>query len=139
MIVLDTNVLSAVMRERPDERVLTWLDEQARTSVWTTSITILEIRFGLEILPEGRRRLFLMKAFERVLADDIVNRVANFDRAAAEESAQLMARRHKKGRPVDLRDTMIAGIAVSRHAALATRNISHFDDLTVPVINPWQD
>lgn len=137
MIVLDTNVLSAVMRERPDERVLAWLDEQARTSVWTTSITILEIRFGLEILPEGRRRSFLMKAFERVLADDITNRVANFDRAAAEESAQLMARRHKKGRPVDLRDTMIAGIAVSRHAALATRNISHFDDLTVPVINPW--
>lgn len=137
MIVLDTNVLSAVMRERPDERVLAWLDEQARTSVWTTSITILEIRFGLEILPEGRRRSFLMKAFERVLADDITNRVANFDRAAAEESAQWMARRHKKGRPVDLRDTMIAGIAVSRHAALATRNISHFDDLTVPVINPW--
>lgn len=137
MIVLDTNVLSALMREKPDARVLEWLDGQARTSVWTTSVTVLEIRFGIGILPEGRRRAFLAKAFEQVLGDDIANRVANFDSAAAEQAGQLMAARHRNGRTVDLRDTMIAGIVLSRHAALATRNVSHFSDLTIPVINPW--
>lgn len=137
MIVLDTNVLSALMREQPDERVLKWLDGQARSSVWTTSVTVLEIRFGIGILPDGRRRTFLAKAFEQVLVDDIANRVANFDGAAAEQAAYLMTARHRNGRTVDLRDTMIAGIALSRHAALATRNVSHFGDLTVPVINPW--
>ncbi len=137
MIVLDTNVLSALMREQPDKRILEWLDGQARVSVWTTSITVLEIRFGVGILPEGRRRTSLAKAFERVLSDDLANRVANFDNAAAQQAGDLMAARHKSGRTVDLRDTMIAGIVLSRHAALATRNVSHFGDFSVPVINPW--
>jgi toxin FitB len=137
MIVLDTNVLSALMRQTTDKSVVTWLDQQPRTSVWTTSITVLEIQFGLHILPTGKRRSLLMAAFESVLSNQIGGRIASFDSAAAQRAGELMASRHKKGRPVELRDTMIAGIVLSRRATLATRNTPHFDDLSVPVINPW--
>ncbi len=136
MIVLDTNVLSAVMRQEPDTKVVTWLDEQSRTSVWTTSITVLEIRFGLQIMATGKRRSLLLELFERLL-DKMGHRIAPFDDDAASQAASLMASRQLKGRPVELRDTMIAGIVLARHATLATRNIVHFEDLSVPVVNPW--
>jgi predicted nucleic acid-binding protein len=137
MIVLDTDVFSALMRLSVDRSVVTWLDQQPRTSVWTTSITVLEIQFGLQILPTGELRKLLMAAFETVLSNQISGRIASFDSAAAQRAGELMASRHKKGRPVELRDTMIAGIVLSRHATLATRNTRHFDDLSVEVINPW--
>jgi len=111
--------------------------KQPRTSIWTTSITILEIRYGLHILPIGKRRSALLQASERVLVEKIENRVAPFDTAAAQQAGDLMAVRHKKGRPGELRDTMIAGIVLASHAKLATRNTSHFEDLSVPVVNPW--
>src|SRR5512142_1880069 len=109
MIVLDTNVLSALMRQTPDKHVITWLDQQPRTSIWTTSVTILEIRFALQILSAGKRRLLLMQAFDMVL-DKMGHRIATFDSAAATQAADLMATRQRKCRPEDLRDTMIAGI-----------------------------
>jgi predicted nucleic acid-binding protein len=137
MIILDTNVLSAMMQTKLNEHVVAWLDKQARTSMWTTSVTIFEIRFGLQILPAGKRRSLLTRTFEAVLRDDIRGRVAPFDTAAAQYSADLMASRHMEGRPVELRDTMIAGIALACHATLATRNVLHFEDLSVPVVNPW--
>lgn len=137
MIILDTNVLSALMQQSADKKVIEWLDKQPRSSIWTTSVTILEIRFGLQILPLGRRRSALIQSFERVLVDKIENRVAPFDTAAALQSGDLMAMRHRKGRPGDLRDTMIAGIVLASRATLATRNISHFQDLSVPVMDPW--
>ncbi len=136
MIILDTNVLSALMRQPVDRKVVDWLDSQPRTSVWTTSITLLEIRFGLQILPAGKRRSALLEAFERVL-DKIESRVAPFDTVAAQHAGDLMSLRHKRGRPGELRDTMIAGIVLACHATLATRNTSHFEDLSVPVVNPW--
>jgi toxin FitB len=137
MIILDTNVLSALMSRIPDGQVIDWLDEQPRTSIWTSSVTILEIRFGLQTMPVGRRRTVLMRAFETVLADKIGHRIAPFDTAAAQQAGDLMAGRYKKGRPGELRDTMIAGIVLACHATLATRSTSHFEDLSVPVINPW--
>src|SRR5215470_11417582 len=136
MIVLDTNVLSALMRQTPDNNVIAWLDQQPRTSIWTTSVTILEIRFGLQIMATGKRRMLLTHAFETVL-DKMGHRIASFDNAAAIRAAELMADRQRKGRPGDLRDTMIAGIVLVRHAILATRNTSHFEDLSVQVVNPW--
>ncbi len=136
MIVLDTNVLSALMRQTPDKSVIVWLDKQPRTSIWTTSVTILEVRFGLQVMPLGKRRSLLIREFETVL-DKIGYRIAPFDAAAAQQAGDLMASRQKKGRPGDLRDTMIAGIVLAHHATLATRNITHFEDLSVPVINPW--
>jgi len=137
MIILDTNVFSALMRRVPDKQVIDWLDSQPRTSIWTTSVTILEIRFGLQTMPAGKRRAVLMQAFETVLADKIDRRIAPFDAAAAQQAGDLMATRYKKGRPGDLRDMMIAGIVHACQATLATRNTSHFEDLSVPVINPW--
>jgi toxin FitB len=137
MIVLDTNVLSALMRHPPDRSVVEWLDKQPRISIWTTSITILEIHYGLQILPSGKRRSALLQAFERVLVEKIESRVAPFGTAAAQQAGDLMAVRHKKERPGELRDTMIAGIVLVSHAKLATRNTSHFEDLSVPAVNPW--
>jgi hypothetical protein len=137
MIILDTNVLSALMSRIPDKQIIAWLDNQPRASVWTTSVTVLEIRFGLQTMPVGKRRAALVRAFESVLVDKIDGRIASFDAAAAQLAGDLMAMRHKKRRPGDLRDTMIAGIALAYQATLATRNTSHFEDLSIPVINPW--
>ena len=120
MIVLDTNVLSALMRQTPDVKVIAWLDNQSRTSVWTTSITVLEVRFGLQIMAGGKRRTQLLQAFENLL-DTMGHRIASFDDDAAGRAAELMAARQRRGRPVDLRDTMIAGIVLAHHASLATR------------------
>lgn len=137
MIILDTDVLSALMRPIPDEQVVSWLDRQPGTSIWITAVTVMEIQFWLQKLPVGKRRSLLTKAIEVLLTEKIGQRVAPFDAVAAEYSAGLMASRFKKGRPVELRDTMIAGIALATHASLATRNVPHFDDLPVPVVNPW--
>jgi predicted nucleic acid-binding protein len=124
------------MQGVPDRNVVTWLDRQPRVSIWTTSITVLEIRFGLQIMPGGKRRSALIQSFGELL-EKIDHRVALFDVAAAEQAGDLMAFRHKKGRPGDLRDTMIAGIAMAHHATLATRNTAHFEDVSVPLIDPW--
>jgi predicted nucleic acid-binding protein len=113
MMVLDTNVLSALMRHPPDSGVVDLFDKQPRTSIWTTSITILEIRYGLHILSIGKRRSALLEAFEKVLVEGIENRVAPFHTAAAQQAGDLMAVRHKKGRPGELRDTMIAGMVLA--------------------------
>jgi toxin FitB len=137
MIILDTNVLSALMHQAPDANVVTWLDRQPRTSVWTTSVTLFEVRFGLQIMPTGKRRSLLMQAFESVL-DRMGQRIASFDAAAAEEAADLTAARQRRGKPGDLRDTMIAGIVLAHRATLATRNLGHFEDLSVSVVNPWE-
>jgi toxin FitB len=138
VIVLDTSVLSALMRKSPDATVVSWLDRQPAESVWITSITLFETRLGLALLPKGRRRRALETAFDGLLQADLENRVLDFDGAAASEAAALAAERQRAGRPVDMRDTLIAGIALARRAALATRNVRHFQDLNVPVVNPWQ-
>jgi predicted nucleic acid-binding protein len=136
MILLDTNVLSALMRRNPDIEVIQWLDRQPRNSVWTTAITVFEIRFGLHVMTTGRRRSLLMAAFDRLLTEMIQQRIAFFDSAAAQQAADLMATR-QKGRPGELRDTMIAGIALASHATLATRNVKHFEDISSSIVNPW--
>lgn len=138
MIILDTNVLSALMRQAPELPVVAWLDQQQADSVWITSVTLFEARFGLAVLPKGKRRQSLETAFARLLAEDLEDRVLAFDTSAATEAAVLAADRQKAGRPVDFRDTQIAGIALSRRATLATRNTRHFQDLRVPVVDPWQ-
>ncbi|MBV9567671.1 MAG: type II toxin-antitoxin system VapC family toxin [Hyphomicrobiales bacterium] len=139
MIVIDTNVISALMHENPDHAVLEWFDKQAATSLWTTAITILEIRFGLSRMPAGRRRARREQVFDRVLEDDVQNRVLAFDQTSAGRTATLMARCESQGRGIELRDAMIAGIALTRSAALATRNSTHFESLELVLINPWSN
>jgi len=137
MIILDTNVLSALMRTVPDAHVVAWLDRQPAESVWITSITLFEAYLGLALLPSGRRRRTLDAAFARLLQEDLENRVLDFDSAAATEAVSLAAARQNNGRPVDLRDTQIAGIALARRATLATRNVRHFRDLRILIVDPW--
>ena len=137
MIVLDTNVLSALMRTNPDVVVVDWLDRQPAASVWLTTITVFEARFGLALLPNGRRRTGLERAFDRVITEDLSGRVLNLDEMAAVTAAQIAADRQRAGRIVDLRDTLIAGIAQARRATIATRNTRHFEGLDVPVVDPW--
>jgi toxin FitB len=137
MIILDTNVLAALMRNVPEAPVVAWLDRQPVESVWITSLTLFEARLGLALLPSGRRRTALETAFARLLKEDLENRVLDFDSAAATEAASLAAARQKIGRPVDMRDTQIAGIALTRRATLATRNVRHFSDLRISIVDPW--
>jgi len=138
VIILDTNVLSALMRIAPEAQIVRWLDHQPAESIWITAITLFETRLGLALLPKGRRRQSLELAFDRLLEEDLENRVLDFDSAAATEAAVLAAARQRAGRTVDMRDTQIAGIALARRATLATRNVRHFQDLSVTVIDPWQ-
>ena len=139
MIILDTNVLSALMHTVPNARVVAWLDRQPAESVWITSITLFEAYLGLALLPSGRRRRTLEAAFARLLQEDLENRVLDFDSAAATGAASLAAARQKNGRPVNLRDTQVAGIALTRRATLATRNVRHFGDLRILIVDPWAD
>nr|VFK17919.1 MAG: hypothetical protein BECKLPF1236B_GA0070989_112813 [Candidatus Kentron sp. LPFa] len=136
MIILDTNVLSALMRDRPDPGVVSWLNGQPAQSVWITAITLFETRFGLALLPDGKRRKLLEGRFSMLLEEDLEGRVLIFDESAADQAATLASDRKKSGRVVDMRDTFIAGIVLARRAALATRNTRHFEDLP-RVINPW--
>lgn len=137
MILLDTNVVSELMRDRPDPLVVRWADEQPRSSIWTTTVTILEVRFGLDIMPDGHRASELRTAFDRVIDEVFGRRVASFDTEAARATAALMAVRRRRGASQDLRDSMIAGVALSRRATIATRNLAHFADLEIGSVDPW--
>ena len=136
MIILDSNVLSALMRDVPDQMVASWMDRQPQSSLWTSSITILEIQTGLQVMPAGKRKASLSEGFERLL-DRMDHRIAVFDEQAARLAAELTGLRQKKGRVGELRDTMIAGIVLAHRASLATRNVTHFADISATVINPW--
>lgn len=137
MIILDTNVLSALMRDQPDRLVVRWLNDQPAASTWITSITVFEVRLGLTLLPESRRRRSLEQAFECLLDEDLEGRILSFDAVAAAEAATLAAARQRGGVPVDIRDIQIAGIALARRASIATRNLRHFQGLSVAVVSPW--
>lgn len=138
MIILDTNVLSALMKRGGDDfTVDSWMDQQARELLWTTAITILEIRTGIELLPIGRRRQQLETAFAYCLKEDLHERVLDFDRDAAYRAAEMAAQRTAAGRPLDFRDIEIAGIVAARRATLATRNTRHFENLGIDLVDPW--
>lgn len=127
------------MRPRPEPAVVGWLDRQPPESVWTTSITVFEIWSGLETMESGYRRRTLISGFERILTELIDGRVTVFDTESARCAAALLAEGQKRGRAVEMRDVMIAGIVVARRARLATRNERHFGAIRASVVNPWTD
>jgi predicted nucleic acid-binding protein len=137
MIILDTNVVSALMRASGEPRVIDWLDRQPIESIWVTSVTVFETHLGIALLPKGKRRNALEAAFAQLLEVDLESRILDFDQSAATSAAALAAERQRGGRPVDFRDTQIAGIALARRATLATRNTRHFADANIALINPW--
>lgn len=137
MIILDTNVLSALMRQDANRVVVRWLDSQAAESIWITAVTVFEVHFGLELLTHGRRRRQLEDEFARALDEDFEGRILPFEQSAARAAASIAARRRQGGRPIEIRDALIAGIASARRATLATRNTRHFADLGIALIDPW--
>ena len=137
MIILDTNVISELINQEPDARVVGWADRQRQSQLLTTAITVLELRAGAEKLQSSRRRRQLESDIEWALDELIGGRILDFDRRAAYETAAWQAQRKKSGRPVNTRDAQIAGIALARSISVATRDMNHFAGLAVRVINPW--
>ncbi len=137
MIVIDTNVVSALMHRNPDPRVVTWLDGLPPESVWTTAITVFEVQFGLALLVPSRRRRQLEEAFARALEEDLEQRILPVDQSAARSAGAIAARRRHAGCSVEIRDALIAGVVVARKASLATRNVKYFEGLDLPIIDPW--
>ena len=137
MFVLDTNVISELMNVKPEPAVIAWLDSQSPDSVWITSISVFEISFGLNSLPNGKRKRALQEAFANMLAEELEHHVLDFDQAAADRAGEISAQLHSLGRTVEVRDVQIAGIVSVRRATLATRNVKHFRDTGIAVVNPW--
>lgn len=136
MIVLDTNVLSEVMRKDASEKVLDWLASQAQAALFTTAVTEAEIYYGLALLPAGKRRRALEDAAGQLFAE-FAGRILPFDSAAAREFATLVAARRRAGRSTSVTDAEIAAIARSRGAKVATRDVEDFTESGVEVIDPW--
>lgn len=137
MFVLDTNVVSELMRERPNPDVLRWMDDQFTDNLFVTSITEAEVRTGIAILPEGERQRGLAAAAERLFGVFFEERILPFDSDAAKAYAMLAAERRATGRPISQSDCQIAAIAYSRGASVATRDVNDFKGSGAEVINPW--
>ena len=135
MILLDTDVLSAVMREVPEPRTFAWINRQPRQGLFLSAITIEEILFGIRLLPTGRRRKRLEKSYSK-MHELFSGRILPFDEAAASETAAFRALRRAMGRPMEIPDAQIAGIAKSRSLSLATFNTKDFADIALQVIDP---
>ena len=140
MTILDTNVLSEAMTPTPSANVTAWMAEQRLSQeLYLTTITVAEILYGIELLPQGKRRDKLHAEAEATFAEDFAERILPFDWDAARMFAKIAAARHAQGRPIAEFDAQIAAVARSHGAALATRNTSDFEGCGVRLINPWVD
>jgi len=137
MIVLDTNVLSEVLRPSPEPTVLAWLTKQPRASLFTTTVTEGEVLYGIRLLADGKRRRGLWDAAKRIFSEDFAGQVLSFDGDAADMYAEIAASRRLAGKPISQFDAMIAAMTRSRGSTLATRNAKDFEDCGIDVINPW--
>ena len=138
MTVLDTNVISELMKRAPADRVTTWIASQPATSLYTTSVTQAEILHGIMLLPSGRKRSALEAAAAAMFREDFAGRILPFGSDAAQAYARVATDRRRLGRPISVFDAQIAGIARSAGAAIATRNVSDYDGCGVPAIDPWE-
>lgn len=138
MILLDTNVLSELMRPAPDRRVIRWLDVQSERDVWISAITVAEIRLGISLLPGRRRKSLLMDLAEQVFQEDFTDRCLPFDYDAALAYARVVPERNRQGRPIIVEDAQIAAIALVADLTLVTRNTKDFSGIKgLKLINPW--
>ena len=140
MILLDTNVLSELMRPSPEPKVLQWLDAQPAMDIWISAVTVAEIRLGIELLPDGKRRGLLSDLAERMFREDFSERYLPFDFSAAGKYASIVALRKRQGSPISVEDAQIAAITQANGLALATRNVKDFSGIEgLELINPWTD
>ncbi len=137
MVVIDTNIVSELMRAEPSAEVLDWMDTRMRQGLFVTAVTEAEVRAGIAFLPEGRRRRGLEAACERAFGGLFGGRVLPFDSAAAHAYAEIVASRRSIGRPASQADCQIAAIAASRSMAVATRNVRDFENMGIEVVDPW--
>ena len=138
MMVLDTNVVSEMMKDTPETAVVAWLRQQPKASIWITSVTVFEVQYGLGLMAAGAKQKLLVAAFDELLATDLKGHILPFDTAAAGKAATLMANRRKAGKPLGApADGLIGGIVLARKAMLATRNVRHFRGTGVKLIDPW--
>lgn len=138
MIVLDTNVLSELLKPAPDARVLAWVSGQPIGSLFVTAVTQAEMLYWLALLPAGRRRQRMHETVDAMFENDFAGRLLPFDEAAAQEFAAIAAERRRIGRPISQFDAQIAAIARSRNADLATRNVDDFAHCGLAVVDPWR-
>jgi len=139
MIILDSNVISACMRARTNSSVLDWLDRQPPHGLWTTTVCLFELRYGIENLPDGDGfRTYLETGWFELKSRLLGDRILEFDMLAADQAAQIAAERRRRGRSVEFRDTFIAGIVRAHGATLATRNMRDFDDAGIRLVDPWR-
>lgn len=137
MTLLDTNLLSEMMKPVPFQPVVVWLAAQPPEALFTTAVSQAELLYGVQSLPRGRRRTQLEEQVEKMLAIDFEGRILPFDEPAARAFATISSGRKRAGRPMSPFDTLIAAIALSHGADLATRNTKDFEGCGVRLINPW--
>jgi toxin FitB len=137
MLVLDTNVISELMKISPSPRVTEWWGQQQSGELFTTTVTMAEILYGIEILPKGKRRDSLLAEADAVFTQDLAGRILPFDEEAARCFSEIAARRRAEGRPIAELDAQVAAVAHSRRAILATRNTTDFEGCSVRLTNPW--
>ena len=137
MIVLDTNVVSELMRPEPAAAVVDWVDRQPAADVYLTAITVAELLYGVARLPQGRRKTDIAERVEAILSEDFEHRVVAFDETAAAHYADIVVRRERAGRPISTADAQIAATCRSHGAVLATRNVDDFAGASVSIIDPW--
>lgn len=138
MVILDTNVISELMRQRPDARVIEWVNAQPADLIWTTTVSVFEVFHGIETHPDGKRQRALRGAFETALTSVFKNRILPFDFAAAAEAAKIARARQQAGLASEIRDLQIAGIAAAVGGDLVTRNTTDFRESGIVTINPWE-
>ena len=137
MLILDTNVVSELMRPAPDPAIASWVAERATSSLFLTAVTEAELRFGLAVMPSGKRRDGLATGLERMLETGFANRILPFDSGAARAYAGIAAARRRLGRPIGQADCQLAAIALARGMAVATRNVRDFEDIGIDLFDPW--
>jgi len=138
VIILDTNVISEMTRPHPEPAVISWLDSLPAEETAITAITAAELRYGVNRLPDGRRKNELSEAVHAIIATDFRGRVEPFDVLAADHYARVVTARERGGRPISTSDAQIAAICRVLDATLATRNTSDFTDTGVDLIDPWK-
>lgn len=137
MIILDTNVLSELMRPKPSPKVVMWVGKQPGAELFTTTITEAEIFYGIELLAKGKRRVALLEAADAMFAEDLAGRILSFESDSARVFSRIAATRRTLGKPISHADAQIAAIAQVRRAKLATRNVADFQDCGIDVVDPW--
>jgi hypothetical protein len=139
MLLLDTNVISELLRERPHDHVRMFFAENPTTAIWTCSIVVAELFFGVDLMPAGRKQRMLSQAIEDMVQEDFRQQILPFNLEAARNYGKIRAHRQRMGKPISETDAQIAAIALAHSAQLVTRNVKDFAHCGVPLVNPWDE